>query len=176
MCGRYVLLTDLNKIVASFDVQEVGCDYHPDSNISPGRQVFAVIRQDKTNHLVSFRWGLIPSWAKDPAIGSKMFHARAETVAEKPSFRSAFKRRRCLIPADGFYEWQKLDRAKKPYLFSLKTGEPLGFAGLFETWTSPYGSPVHTCTIITTIPNDLISPIHDRMPGIASTRKRTELS
>lgn len=166
MCGRYVLLTDLNKIVASFDVQEVGCDYHPSNTISPGQQIPAVVRQNEANHLVFFRWGLIPSWAKDPSIGNKMFNARAETVAEKPSFRSAFKRRRCLIIADGFYEWQKLERVKKPFLFFLRAGEPFGFAGLYEIWISPDGSPVQSCTIITTTPNDLISPIHDRMPVI----------
>jgi putative SOS response-associated peptidase YedK len=95
-----------------------------------------------------------------------MINARAETVSEKPSFREAFKKRRCLIVADGFYEWQKVDRKKKPYKFSLKSGQPFGFAGLYETWMSPEKEPIHTCTIITTEPNELIQPIHDRMPVI----------
>lgn len=166
MCGRFVLLTDLSKIKEFFDVREVHCDCRPSSNIAPGQQTPAVVRQDNKNHLVSFRWGLIPSWAKDQAIGNRMFNARAETVADKPSFRNAFMKRRCLIIADGFYEWQKLERIKKPFLFALRTGEPFGFAGLYETWTSPDGSPIHTCTIVTTIPNDLIIPIHNRMPVI----------
>jgi len=103
-------------------------------------------------------------WAKDPSIGTRMINARAETVAEKPAFRQAFKKRRCLIVADGFYEWQKIGNAKKPLYFSLKSGDPFGFAGLHETWASPDQQEVHTCTIITTDSNQLIEPIHDRMP------------
>jgi putative SOS response-associated peptidase YedK len=105
MCGRFVLLTDLRIITESFNVQNVACEYRPGSNISPGQQIAAVLRKDDQNSLVNFRWGLIPSWAKDPSIGNRMFNARAETIAEKPSFKNAFQKRRCLIPADGFYEW-----------------------------------------------------------------------
>ena len=166
MCGRFVLLTDLRVITESFNVQNVACEHRPGSSISPGQQIAAVLRKDDQNSLVDFRWGLIPSWAKDPSIGNKMFNARAETIAEKQSFRKAFKRRRCLIVADGFYEWQKLGRIKKPLRFSLKSGEPFGLAGLYETWISPEQKPVNTCTIITTKPNDLLRPIHDRMPVI----------
>ncbi len=165
MCGRFVLLTDLSVIVQSFGIQEVACDYRPDHNLSPGREIPVIIHQDK-NRLIGCRWGLIPSWARDPSIGSRMFNARAETVAEKPSFRSAFRKRRCLIPADGFYEWQKLGKVKKPLRFSLKSGEPFGFAGLHETWISPEKKSIQTCTIITTEPNELMRPIHDRMPVI----------
>jgi putative SOS response-associated peptidase YedK len=164
MCGRFILLTDLSVIVESFRIGEVAAEYKPGSNISPGQQISAVIRDEDVNKLVDFRWGLIPLWAKDPSIGNRMFNARAETIAEKPSFREAFKRRRCLIVADGFYEWQKIGRIKKPLRFSLKSGEPFGLAGLYETWISPERKPVHTCTIITTEPNDLLRPIHDRMP------------
>jgi putative SOS response-associated peptidase YedK len=166
MCGRFVLLTDLRVIAESFNVQNVVCEYRPGNNISPGQQIAAVLRKDDQNSLVSYRWGLIPSWAKDPSIGYKMFNARAETIAEKPSFRNAFQNRRCLIPADGFYEWQKLGKIKKPFYFSLKSGLPFGLAGLHETWASPDNQPVNTCTIITTEPNDLLRPIHDRMPVI----------
>jgi putative SOS response-associated peptidase YedK len=166
MCGRFVLLTDLRVITESFNVQNVACEYKPGNNISPGQQIAAVIRRDDQNSLVNFRWGLIPSWAKDPSIGNRMFNARAETIAEKPSFKNAFQKRRCLIPADGFYEWQKIDRIKKPLRFSLKSGEPFGFAGLYETWVSPEQKPINTCTIITTEPNELLRPIHDRMPVI----------
>ena len=166
MCGRFILLTDLSVIVESFRIGDVAAEYKPGSNISPGQQISAVIRSKDASKLVDFRWGLIPSWAKDPSIGNRMFNARAETIAEKPSFREAFKKRRCLIVADGFYEWQKIGRIKKPLRFSLKSGAPFGLAGLYETWISPEQKPVHTCTIITTEPNDLIRPIYDRMPVI----------
>lgn len=165
MCGRFVLLTDLSVIVDAFAVEETTHPYHPSHNFAPGQHVATVIREDITR-LVDTRWGLVPSWAKDPAIGYRMFNARAETVAEKPSFRSAFHKRRCLIPADGFYEWQKLGKVKIPFYFSLKSGRPFGFAGLHETWTSPEGETIHTCTIITTQPNGLIRSVHDRMPVI----------
>ena len=166
MCGRFVLLTDLTIITESFNIQNVACEYKPGNNISPGQQIYAVLRKDNQNTLVNLRWGLIPAWTKDSSIGNKIFNARAETIAEKPSFKNAFQKRRCLIPADGFYEWQKLEKMKKPFRFSLKSGEPFGFAGLYETWLSPDNKQVHTCTIITTEPNELIQPIHDRMPVI----------
>jgi putative SOS response-associated peptidase YedK len=165
MCGRFILLTDLSVIVESFRIGEVACQYRPDRNIAPGRSIAAVVR-DEVNKLVDLRWGLIPSWAKDPAIGSRMFNARAETLAEKPSFREAFKKRRCLIVADGFYEWQKSGSVRTPMQFSLQSGRPFGMAGLYETWISPEKKPVRTCTIVTTSPNELIRPIHDRMPVI----------
>jgi putative SOS response-associated peptidase YedK len=166
MCGRFILLTDLSVIVEAFRIGEVAAEYRTGNNISPGQQISAVIRNEDVNKLVNFRWGLVPSWAKDPSIGNKMFNARAETVAEKPSFREAFKKRRCLIVADGFYEWQKIDRIKKPLRFFLKSGEPFALAGLYESWTSPEKKTIRTCTIITTEPNDLLRPIHDRMPVI----------
>jgi len=166
MCGRFVLLTDLSVITDSFDIQDVTCEWRSGSNIAPGQNILAVIRKEDRNVLVDFRWGLIPSWAKDPSIGSRMFNARAETLAEKPSFKHAFRKRRCLIVADGFFEWQKSGRTKQPFYFSLRSDEPFGFAGLYETWVGPDRKQVHTCTIITTEPNDLIRPIHDRMPVI----------
>lgn len=166
MCGRFVLLTDLSEITESFNIQKVACEYRPGNNLSPGNRIIAVIREEDQNILVDFCWGLIPSWAKDPLIGKKMFNARAETVSEKPSFRNAFRNRRCLIVADGFYEWQKMGKIKTPFYFRLKTGKPFGFAGLYETWTSPDQQQTHTCTIITTEANDLIIPVHDRMPVI----------
>lgn len=171
MCGRFILLTDLSVIVESFHIGEVAVKYKPGGNISPGQQISAVIRDEAVNKLVEFRWGLIPSWAKDPAIGNKMFNARCETVADKPSFRSAFKKCRCLIIADGFYEWSKVEKKKIPYRFALKSGETFGFAGLFESWLSPENKAVNTCTIITTAANELLRPIHDRMPVIVSKDK-----
>ncbi|MEK6534249.1 MAG: SOS response-associated peptidase [Thermodesulfobacteriota bacterium] len=171
MCGRFILLTDLSVIVESFRIGEVAAEYKPSGNISPGQQIAAVVHDEDVNKLVDFRWGLIPSWAKDPSIGNKMFNARAETIAEKPSFREAFKRRRCLIVADGFYEWQKMEKGKKPFHFSLRSAGPFGFAGLYETWMSPENKPVKTCTIITTDANALLKPIHDRMPVIVPKDK-----
>jgi putative SOS response-associated peptidase YedK len=165
MCGRFILITDLSVIVDRFRIGEVACDYKPDDNIAPGRQVAAVVRSE-VNRLVGFRWGLIPSWASDPAVGNRMFNARAETLSEKPSFREAFRQRRCLVVADGFYEWQRSGRRGKPLRFTLKSGRPFGFAGLYETWMAPGKGPIHTCTIITTTPNELMRPIHDRMPVI----------
>jgi putative SOS response-associated peptidase YedK len=165
MCGRFVLLTDLSVVIEAFGIEETSSRYRTGNSITPGQQIATVIRDDK-NRLVDTRWGLVPSWSKDPSIGNRMFNARAETVAEKPSFRSAFHKRRCLIIADGFYEWQKIGTAKKPLFFSLKSARPFGFAGLYETWTSPDGEPIHTCAIITTQPNDLVRSVHDRMPVI----------
>jgi putative SOS response-associated peptidase YedK len=166
MCGRFILLTDLSVIIESFGIHDIACDYRPGNNISPGQQVIAIIREDNKNRLVGYRWGLIPSWAKDPSIGNHMFNARAETVAEKPSFKGAFQKRRCLIPADGFYEWQKLGKVKTPLRFSLKSNQPFCFAGFFETWRPIDEEPINTCTIITTESNQLIRPIHERMPVI----------
>lgn len=171
MCGRFILLTDLSVIVESFDIHEVTYDYRPGNNISPGQQVMAIIHDHDENRLVGYRWGLIPSWANDPSIGNRMFNARAETVAEKPSFARAFQKRRCLIPADGFYEWQKRGKIKSPLRISLKSDQPFGFAGLYETWCSPDKKPVHSCTIITTESNELMRPIHDRMPVIVPKNK-----
>jgi putative SOS response-associated peptidase YedK len=172
MCGRFVLLTDLSVITASFNVQEVACEYRPGRGISPGQEVAAVIRDDQ-NRLVGFRWGLIPSWARDPAVGMRLFNARAETLPEKPSFKNAFKKRRCLIIADGFYEWRKQGKMKQPLYFKLKSGRPFGFAGLHESWVSPGHQSFRTCTIITTAPNELIKPIHDRMPAIVPKEHET---
>jgi putative SOS response-associated peptidase YedK len=171
MCGRFILLTDLSVIITSFDIQEVSAEYRNGSNICPGEQLSAVIRKRDVNKLVNLRWGLIPSWAEDPSIGYKMINARAETLTEKPSFKDAFKRRRCLIPADGFYEWQKLGKVKKPLRFYLKSCQPFGLAGLYESWMSPERNRINTCTIITTPPNDLTLPIHDRMPAIVPNDK-----
>jgi putative SOS response-associated peptidase YedK len=125
-----------------------------------------VVGDDGQRYMKQMKWGLIPSWAKDPAIGNRMINARAETVAEKPAFRGLLKKRRCLIPADGFYEWQKLDKIKQPVHIVLKNHEPFGFAGLWEHWKSPDGEEVLSCTIITTEANDLLKAVHDRMPVI----------
>ncbi len=165
MCGRFILLTDLAALAEAFDVEEIATEYRPAADICPTQQVAAIVLTNKKK-LVTLRWGLIPAWADDPSLGSRMFNARAETLAEKPSFKEAFQRRRCLIPADGFYEWQKAGNRKRPLLYSLTSGRPFGMAGLYETWVSPARERIHSCTIITTDANDLIRPVHDRMPVI----------
>jgi putative SOS response-associated peptidase YedK len=166
MCGRFVRKSTIEEIVAQFDAEfDAEFDVSPSFNIAPSQQVLAIV-QEKRRTVRAFRWGLIPSWAKDEKIGYKMINARAESLADKPSFKQAYEKRRCLVVADGFYEWRKDARAKTPYYFHLKTGRPFGFAGLWERWKNPDGAVVNSCAIITTSPNRLMEPIHDRMPVI----------
>ena len=166
MCGRFALKSPPAKLVERFGLDECA-DFAPHYNIPPGTDI-PVIRQSpegkRVLHLL--RWGLVPHWAKDPSIGNKLSNARGESVAEKPSFRDAFRRRRCLIPADGFYEWKTEGKVKQPYFISLKSGEPLAMGGLWESWRRPDGELLRTACIITTGPNDVMRPIHDRMPVI----------
>jgi len=166
MCGRFVLISDLKAIQKDFDIQDIFCEHQPSWNIAPAQSVPVIVRHNGNNQLVCYRWGLIPSWSKDPSIANKLINARAETVDKKPSFRDAFKKRRCLIVADGFYEWKKEGKSKIPQYYYLKSGRPFGFAGLYETWTSSDKKEINTCTIITTDANELIKPVHDRMPVI----------
>ena len=125
-----------------------------------------VVILDQERQLALFRWGLIPFWADDPSIGNRLINARAETIAQKPSFRDAFKKRRCLVPADSFYEWQKTDSGKQPTRIMLRSEEPFAFAGLWEHWKSPEGQEIYSYTIITTSPNELVAPVHNRMPVV----------
>jgi putative SOS response-associated peptidase YedK len=148
----------------------------PRYNIAPTQPV-AIVRLDpqaKTREWTHVQWGLVPSWAKDPSIGAKMINARSETVSEKPAFRSAFKRRRCLAPASGFYEWQKLDKRKQPFFITMQDGLPFAIAGLWETWHSPDGSVLETCTLLTTDANELMEPLHNRMPVIVAPEDYTQ--
>lgn len=139
--------------------------YQPKYNIAPGQLVMAVVNDGRTNRLGELKWGLVPPWADDPKIGSKMLNARAESAADKPAFRDALRRKRCLIPADGFYEWQtQTDGSKQPIRIVLKNRKPFAMAGLYETWFAPDGSKLNTCTVLTTTPNGLMAPIHNRMP------------
>ncbi len=167
MCGRFTLSTPTANLAKLFDLDSVP-NLEPRYNIAPTQAVLAVrsTREGLGRELALMRWGLIPSWSKDPAIGSSLINARSETVAEKPSFRTAFKRRRCLIPADGFFEWQKQERAKQPYFIGLADRQPFAFAGLWEHWEGADGSVLDTCTILTTTANATIRPLHDRMPVI----------
>ncbi len=148
-----------------FKIDEYPSSILPSYNIAPTQEVAAVVEEDEERKLELLRWGLIPSWAKDPEIGSRMINARGETVSEKPSFRKAFKARRCLILADGFYEWQKIDNGKQPYHVRMKDASPFAFAGLWEIWNGD-GDGIRTCAIITTEVNDFMSEIHHRMPVI----------
>jgi putative SOS response-associated peptidase YedK len=168
MCGRYTLTADLKKVADRFGAPMPGDEWAtcaPRYNIAPS-QLVIVVGDDGKRYLKQMKWGLIPSWAKDPSIGNRMINARAETLAEKPAYRAALKKRRCIIPADGFYEWQRLGKVKQPIHIVLKSREPFGFAGLWELWQSPDGEEVLSCTIITTEANELLKAVHDRMPVI----------
>jgi len=164
LCGRYSF-SDPSDIQERFSLESVNLMLAPRYNIAPTQDVPVIIREDSTR-LVLFKWGLIPGWAKDAAIGNKMINARAETVDEKPSFKQSFQQRRCLVPADGFYEWKKDGKNKYPFRISLHGGEPFAFAGLWDTWTSPSGQTICSFTIITTEANELVGTIHNRMPAI----------
>jgi putative SOS response-associated peptidase YedK len=166
MCGRYSLSATPETIAEIFGVRHVS-DIEPRFNIAPTQLVPVVRRAEKSDErrIDLLKWGLVPSWADDPGIGSRMINARAETVGEKPSFRGAFKSRRCLVPVDGFYEWRKTGSHKVPYLIRRPEGGLFAFAGLWERWKGPSG-PLESYAIITTEANDLMRPIHDRMPVI----------
>ncbi|MFO7663194.1 MAG: SOS response-associated peptidase [Chloroflexota bacterium] len=166
MCGRFSLAATGDEIKDHYTLQELPF-VEPRYNIAPTQPVAAVrLSHRGDRELTHFQWGLIPSWAKDASLGSKMINARSETVAEKPAFRAAFKRRRCLIPATGFYEWQQVNGRKQPMNIQNAGGGLLSLAGLWELWQPPDGSMLETCTILTTAPNELLEPIHNRMPVI----------
>ena len=168
MCGRFVLQSAVDIISQIFKLGRVDMTLAPRFNIAPGQEIAIVVEEGGTRSLRSCRWGLVPNWAKDLSEGHKMINARAETVAEKPSFRQSFLRHRCLIVADGFYEWKTEGGKKTPLYVRMKSGKPMGFAGLFNEWQGPDGKQVCTSTIITTEANSLLKPVHDRMPVIAS--------
>ncbi|MGA2992185.1 MAG: SOS response-associated peptidase [Candidatus Korobacteraceae bacterium] len=168
MCGRYRLTRSERYIRDHFHVDEIDEDWSPRYNIAPSQQV-AAIRQDPAapvRRLSKMRWGLIPSWSKDSAIGYKTINARAETVATSPAFRGPFRSRRCLIPADGFYEWAKNGKTKQPYCFTMADDSVFAFAGLWDCWMTPDGRSVESCSIVTTKPNAIVADVHNRMPVI----------
>ncbi len=165
MCGRFVRESTIPEILKAFELVEGAWELKPSYNIAPGQDIAVIIDGGKTR-LIECRWGFIPPWAKEASTGYKMINARAETVAEKPSFRGAFRKQRAVIVADGFYEWRKEKKGKIPFYIHLKSKAPFGFAGLYNVWTSPEGQEIPTCTILTTEANDLLKPIHDRMPVI----------
>jgi putative SOS response-associated peptidase YedK len=169
MCGRFVQYNLLQVLVQRFHIDTVWGEIIPNYNIAPTQEVLTIVRHDNENKLEKLHWGFVPFWAKDISIGARMINARVETVAEKPSFRNAFKKQRCLIPADGFYEWKGERGNKQPYYVSIPSGEPFVFAGLWETWTDKERgeeSVYKSCTIITTAARGTLREIHHRMPVI----------
>lgn len=166
MCGRFTLATSVEDITAQFGVSDISVEHDARYNVAPTQEVLVLVKNGE-RRLDKFRWGLVPHWSKGPNTRYSMINARAETVAEKPSYRGPFAKRRCLVLADGFYEWQKVGDTKVPMYIRLKSGQPFGFAGLWDLWTPPDdGSPLKSCTVITTNPNRLLKPIHNRMPVI----------
>ncbi len=166
MCGRFAIIDEVSKIAELFSIDDILAGYHSSYNIPPGVNVPAIVKNEGRRSLATFRWGLIPSWAKDPKIGYRMINARSETIQEKASFRGPFKTRRCIIPASGFFEWEKKEGKKEPVYIYMSDREPFGLAGIYEKWISPAGEEIYSCSIITVGANELIMPIHDRMPVI----------
>lgn len=174
MCGRFTLTVSARVLADVFSTPEIA-GLEPRYNIAPTQPV-VIIRANDTGdrEMIRVRWGLIPFWAKEAKIGARMINARGETVASKPAFRAAVKKRRCLVPADGFYEWMKTGAGKQPHLIRFVDQRPFALAGLWETWRPADGDPVESCTIITTTPNELVAPIHDRMPVILPSSAHDE--
>lgn len=167
MCGRYMLTTPVDALRQLFMFAERP-NLQPRYNVAPTQDVPIVrrTREGTGRELILVRWGLVPYWADDPKIGNRMINARCESVARAPAFREAYRRRRCLVPADGFFEWQKEGRTRQPLLVRRRDRAPFAFAGLWERWPQPAGGVLRSCTIITCPPNELVAPVHDRMPVI----------
>ena len=166
MCGRFAFYTPAEAVVRLFSVEPT-TDLAPRYNIAPTQPAPVVRRgEDGTRRLILLRWGLVPFWSKDLAIGNRLINARAETAASKPAFRQAYRKRRCLVLADGFYEWQQAGGAKVPWYITHASGETFAMAGLWESWSGAGDGPLETCTILTTAANDRLSPIHHRMPVV----------
>ena len=167
MCGRFTLSTPPETLAQLFDLPEVPT-LKAHYNIAPTESIAAVRQPDRdgARQLAHLHWGLIPFWAKDRSSSARMINARAETVATSPAFRAAFRQRRCLVLADGFYEWQRQEKRKQPFYLRMQDDSPFAFAGLWEHWDGPDGQVIESCTLITTVPNDLVRPVHNRMPVI----------
>ena len=176
MCGRITRAATPKQLRDLFEIAEASAQeasvLKPRFNIPPSQEILAVRQNPEQGgrELVTLRWGLIPAWAKDPKIGNRPINARTDSLMEKASFCSAFRKRRCLIPADGFFEWKKWNGKREPYCVRLRDGQPFAFAGLWDQWQSPDGELVESCTIVTTDANDLVRPLHDRMPVIVDPR------
>jgi putative SOS response-associated peptidase YedK len=168
MCGRFAQTKELSILINRFNFIVEEFQTRERYNIAPGQYASVVVFENGSRRLKMMKWGLIPFWAKDASIGNNLINAKAETISEKPSFRHAIKRRRCLVIADGFYEWQKIQKRKIPWFFTLKENEIFAFAGLWDEWVSPDDSPIQTFTIITTEANELVKKVHNRMPVMLS--------
>jgi putative SOS response-associated peptidase YedK len=169
MCGRFTITVSMEELMLRYLTNDTTIiHYSPKYNMAPMQKIPAVIHDGSRNRLGEVRWGLVPSWAKEDKNGSNLINARAETLLEKASFKRLIGTRRCIIPADGFYEWQKRDSGKQPMRIVMRDGGIFSMAGLYDIWTSPEGTRISTCTIITTAPNSLMADIHDRMPVILS--------
>lgn len=168
MCGRFALFHDATSLTKHVPIERVAVSLQPRYNIAPTQAVAAVLSlpEEPGQTLDVLQWGLVPFWAKDARMGSRMINARSETAAEKPAYCAAFKRRRCLLPASGYYEWKKQPHGKTPHYFSMADGRPFSMAGLWEEWNSPDGELLHTCSILTTEASPGVAPIHHRMPVI----------
>lgn len=169
MCGRFTIAIEPAEILEEFGLEEIPSNWVRRYNVAPSQRI-PVLTRTGDRKIEYLKWGLIPSWAKDPAIGNRLINARAETILEKPSFRNAFAKRRCLVLADGFYEWKRDDhtRSSQPYRFTRKDGKPFAFAGLWETWRDKDGCDLRTAAIITCPADSTVRPVHDRMPVILS--------
>ncbi|MEK5528577.1 SOS response-associated peptidase [Viridibacillus sp. FSL R5-0468] len=172
MCGRFSLFSSFEDIIQAFDVEKMinEDEYTKNYNIAPTQNILSIINDGQMNRMGYLSWGLIPSWSKDPKIRTKMINARSETVVEKPSFRESFKRRRCLIPMDSFFEWQQISSSKQPFRIKMKNDQLFAVAGLWDTWRSSTGEKINSCTMLTTSPNELMSSLHHRMPVILPTK------
>ncbi|MBI2862320.1 MAG: SOS response-associated peptidase [Chloroflexi bacterium] len=166
MCGRYALYSSSAEIEEAFNVKRVTFNFAPGYNIAPSQELAVVVQREGQNVLQQMRWGLVPPWAKDMSIGSKLINARSETLIAKPMFKRPFKSQRCMVVANGFFEWQQTGRAKIPMFIRLRSRSLFGFAGLYDFWTSPQAQTITSCTIITTYASEFIRPIHNRMPVI----------
>lgn len=170
MCGRFTLHHTTETLIEYFSIDQIAVAFKPRYNIAPSQPVSIIVQQQHRN-MEAFHWGLVPSWAKDSKMGARLINARAETVAEKPAFRAAFKRRRCLIPASGFYEWHQQGKEKIPMYIRLSNNHPFAFAGLWDEWYGPNGEVLHSCTILTTQANAFMRSLHQRMPVIFEPRQ-----
>lgn len=168
MCGRFAGFTTVEMLQKHFPIDVADIQVTPNYNIAPTQEILAIARHQGENHLSKYHWGLVPFWAKDLSIGTKLINARSETAATKPSFRNAFKRRRCLIPSNGFYEWKGSKEKKQPMFLTLPDGRPFAFAGLWEIWDNKgkEKTPYRSCTILTREASESVRPIHHRMPVI----------
>jgi len=166
VCGRYTITADINRIRERFLCPTVEFDFYPRYNVAPTQIVPVIINNGSRNELRLMRWGLVPYWAKEMSIGNKLINARIETVSEKPAFKAAVRKRRCIVPADGYFEWQKVEKAKRPMRIVLKSREIFGFAGIWDTWENSEGDDLQSFSILTTEPVEAVGNIHNRMPVI----------